>query len=163
MKKLFIIRHAKSDWENTQEDDFDRPLNEKGLKDAPLMAKYLKSKNPKIDMFLTSPALRARTTAEIFAEVLDFKKSLTPNQYIYEPFVNAIVETITYIHDSNDTVALFGHNPGVSVLGYTLAGTKEEMKACSIIEIEFDCNSWLDISKENSTFISYVRPKDLIK
>ena len=162
MKKLFIIRHAKSDWENIQLDDFDRPLNEKGLKDAHLMANFLKYKNQKIDMFLTSPALRARKTAEIFANVLDFKKSLTPNQYIYEPFVNAIVETITYIHDSNDTVALFGHNPGVSVLAYTLCGIKEQMKTCSIIEIEFDCNSWLDISKENSTFISYKKPKDLI-
>lgn len=161
MKKLFIIRHAKSDWENTQLDDYDRPLNEKGLEDANSMANYLKNKNIEIDLFLTSPAIRARSTAQIFAQTLDFKKSITPNQYIYEPYVNAIVETISYIYDSNNTVALFGHNPGVSALAYTLCGSKEKMKTCSIIEIEFNCSSWLDISRENANFISYTKPKDI--
>jgi phosphohistidine phosphatase len=162
MKKLFIIRHAKSSWEDVNLDDFDRPLNEKGLNDAAIMAKFLKEKSISFDSILTSPASRAINTAEIFAKELNFSKNLTPNQYIYEPFVNAIVETLSYTYDDNNTVALFGHNPGVSTLAYTLCNAKIQMKTCSIIEIEFSCDSWLDISKNNAKFISYTKPKDLI-
>ena len=99
MKKLFIIRHAKSDWGDEHLDDFDRPLNEKGIKDCALVGKYLKEKKEKIDIILSSPALRAHTTAKLLAKELDFNKNISQNQYIYEPFVAAIQELISYIHD----------------------------------------------------------------
>ena len=161
MKKLFIIRHAKSDWGDENLDDFDRPLNEKGIKDCALVGKYLKQKNKKIDIILSSPALRAHTTAKLLAKELDFNKNIMQNQYIYEPFVAAIQELISYIHDYNDTAILVGHNPGVSTLAYMLCDSREELKTASIVEISFSCDSWMDVNKNNATFISYTKPKDL--
>ena len=161
MKKLFIIRHAKSDWGDENLDDFDRPLNEKGIKDCALIGKYLKQKNEKIDIILSSPALRAHTTAKLLAKELDFNKNIMQNQYIYEPFVAAIQELISYIHDDNDTAILVGHNPGVSTLAYMLCDSREELKTASIVEISFSCDSWMDVNKNNATFISYTKPKDL--
>lgn len=161
MKKLFIIRHAKSDWGDENLDDFDRPLNEKGIKDCALIGKYLKQKNEKIDIILSSPALRAHTTAKLLAKELDFNKNIMQNQYIYEPFVAAIQELISYIHDDNDTAILVGHNPGVSTLAYMLCDSREELKTASIVEISFSCDSWMDVNKNNATFISYTKTKDL--
>ena len=161
MKKLFILRHAKSDWGDENLDDFDRPLNEKGIKDCALVGKYLKQKNKKIDIILSSPALRAHTTAKLLAKELDFNKNIMQNQYIYEPFVAAIQELISYIHDDNDTAILVGHNPGVSTLAYMLCDSREELKTASIVEISFSCDSWMDVNKNNATFISYTKPKDL--
>ena len=161
MKKLFIIRHAKSDWGDENLDDFDRPLNEKGIKDCALVGKYLKEKKEKIDIILSSPALRAHTTAKLIAKELDFNKNITQNQYIYEPFVAAIQELISYVHDDNNTAILVGHNPGVSTLAYMLCGSKEELKTASIVEISFSCDSWMDVNKNNATFISYTKAKKL--
>ncbi len=159
MKKLYIIRHAKSDWDNANFDDYDRPLSKRGEKNAPFMAKLLKNKEVEPDLIISSPALRAISTAKIFKKELNYKKEITANQYIYEAYINTLQEIIEYVHDSNDIVLLVGHNPGVSALAYTLCGLKESIPTCAIVEIEFNCNSWMDVCKENSTLISYEYPK----
>ena len=74
MKQLILIRHAKSDWDDPSLDDFDRPLNGRGKRDAPLMAERLRDKDIKIDQFIASPAKRARKTAAIFTEAYKKKK-----------------------------------------------------------------------------------------
>ena len=74
MKTLILVRHAKSDWGNPSLSDFDRPLNERGKRDAPVMAKRLLDKKIKIDQIIASPAKRAARTAKYFAEVFDYKK-----------------------------------------------------------------------------------------
>ena len=159
MKKLFIIRHAKSDWNDTSLDDFDRPINKRGEKNAPFMGQLIAKKNIKPDLIISSPALRAITTAKLIAKEVNYEKTITPNQYIYEAYVTSLQEIVQYIHDSNETVFLVGHNPGVSALAYMLCDLKENLPTCSIVEIEFDCNSWMDACKENSKLISYEYPK----
>lgn len=161
MKKLVIIRHAKSDWEDTNLDDYDRPLNQRGLNDAPFMGKFLHKKGLKPDIIMSSPALRAITTAELISKEVKYEKVIYPNQYIYEAYVNALQEIVSFIHDDNDTVFLVGHNPGVSALAYMLSDLKESVPTCSVVEIDFDSDSWMDVSKENSTLISYESPKTL--
>ena len=74
MKQLLLIRHAKSDWNDASLSDFDRPLNNRGKTDAPVMAKRLLDKKVKIDLFISSPAKRAKKTASIFAKEYDIKK-----------------------------------------------------------------------------------------
>ena len=159
MKKLYIIRHAKSDWDDPALDDYDRPLNKRGVKNAPFMGELLARKNIKPDLIISSPALRAITTAQYIAKEVNYTKAIAPNQYIYEAFVNTLEEIVQYIHDSNDTVFLVGHNPGVSALAYVLCGLKEQLPTSAIVEIEFNCDNWMDISKENSKFISLEYPK----
>jgi len=161
MKKLYIIRHAKSDWNDKSLDDYDRPLNARGLKDAPLMGKFLKSKNIKPDLIVSSPALRAITTAQLIAKEVAYEKAITPNQYIYEAYVTALQEIVEYLHDSNQSVFLVGHNPGVSALAYMLCDSKESFPTCAILEIEFTCDSWLDANKNNAKINAYDFPKNL--
>ena len=160
MKKLIIIRHAKSDWEDTSLDDFDRPLNKRGIKDAPLMGKILKGKGLYPDAIISSPALRAKTTAELIAKEIHYTKNITPNQYIYEAYVNMLLEIVNSLYDTDETVFLVGHNPGVSALAYMLCDLKENIPTCATVEIDFDCDSWMDVSKENATLISYDFPKN---
>jgi len=161
MKKLYIIRHAKSDWNDDTLDDYDRPLNKRGQRDAPMMGQFLFSKNIKPDLIISSPALRAITTAQLIAKEIKYEKVIVPNQYIYDAYVTALQEVVEYIHDSNDTVFLVGHNPGVSSLAYMLCGSKENFSTCAVLEIEFDCDSWMDASKDNSTLVSYEYPKKI--
>jgi len=160
MKKLYIIRHAKSDWDDASLDDYDRPLNKRGERNAPFMGKVLSKKNIKPDLILSSPALRAITTAQLIAKEVNYEKAITPNQYIYEAYVTALQEIVQYIHDSHETVFLVGHNPGVSALAYMLCGLKESLPTCAVVEIQFDCHSWMDASRDNSTLVSYDFPKN---
>jgi len=161
MKKLVIIRHAKSDWEDSSLDDYDRPLNKRGLCDAPFMGKYLHDKGLKPDLIMSSPAVRAVNTAELIAKEINYDKIISPNQYIYEAFINTLQDIVSFIHDDNDTVFLVGHNPGVSALAYTLCDLKENLPTCAIVEIDFECDSWMEVSKGNSTLVSYDFPKKL--
>lgn len=159
MKRLFIIRHAKSSWDDPALDDFDRPLNKRGIKNAPFMGQLLKDKNIQPDIILASPAKRTMQTAEFIAKAIGFEKNITPNQYIYEAYVSNLQEVISYIYDNNDTAFLVGHNPGVSALAYTYCGLKENLPTCAIVEIEFDCDSWMDVGNHNAKLISYEYPK----
>jgi phosphohistidine phosphatase len=161
MKKLVIIRHAKSDQDDSSMDDFDRPLNSRGLNDAILMGKFLKEKTILPNFIISSPAKRAITTAEIIGKEVKYEKIITPNQYIYEAYVNTLQEIVGYIDDSNDVVFLVGHNPGVSALSYMLSNIKESIPTCGTVEIDFNCDSWMDVSKSNSTLISYDFPEKI--
>ncbi len=159
MKKLYIMRHAKSQLHDETLDDFDRDLNTRGLKNAAFMAKLLKKKENKIDLIISSPAKRAINTASIVAKELNYEKIIQENQYIYEAYVNTLEEIVSYIHDTNDIVLLVGHNPGISGLAYMLSSSKETFVTSAFIEIEFSCDSWMDVSKQNSKVLSYEFPK----
>jgi len=115
MKTLFLIRHAKSSWDNIALPDIDRPLNERGKYDAPLMAKKLEDKKIEIDAFVSSPAKRAKKTAEIFMDVLGAKeKKLVLVRSLYEATSENYFDIIENLQDKYDTVALFAHNPGIT-------------------------------------------------
>src|ERR1700722_13745209 len=111
MKSLLIIRHAKSSWDQSILNDFERPLNERGKRDAPEMAKRLVSKNINIDLFIASPAKRAKKTAELF--IREFSRNeneilLIPG--LYHAPVQTFVEVISGVEDSYSSIAVFSHN-----------------------------------------------------
>lgn len=159
MKKLFIVRHTQKEELNVT-DDYDRELSPKGIEDAILIANKLLSSNEKIDLIVSSPANRTKKTAEIFADILNYKKSIMYNEVLYMAFVNELLETISYTFDTVDTMVLIGHNPSLTALAVTLVGFKEKFQMGGIMEIEFDCDSWIDISKENAKLISYEYPEN---
>ncbi len=159
MKKLYILRHAQKS-EEEYADDYDRPLTQKGLNDAKNMAQLLLEKGVHLDCILASPSKRTRQTSEIFAEGLSYHKNIIYNQTLYMGYVNEVKEIVSYTYDEVDTLLLVGHNPSLTALCITLNDEfKEKMKMGSIVEMEFDCDSWLDISKSNSRFISYNYPQ----
>ena len=160
MKKLFLIRHAKSDWSNPLLDDFDRGLNNRGLKDAPFMAKLLKDKNITPDLIISSPALRTKLTLEFLLKKLDYENEIIYDKSIYEaPYLN-LKKVINKVDKQFDILFLVGHNPGLCDLANFLCKESfENIPTCGIVEIDFQTNSWNDISKENSKLISFEYPK----
>ncbi|MDD3060774.1 MAG: histidine phosphatase family protein [Sulfurimonas sp.] len=159
MKKLYIIRHAKSSWTDMTLNDFERPLNKRGEEGAPFMAKELKSKNIMPDMILSSPALRAKTTAETITGTIGFFKEIVFKENIYEASAETLHEILKSVDDENATLFLVGHNPGLNALAERYVGFHENIPTTGIVEIEFDCSKWSEISPKNAKLISFDYPK----
>ena len=154
MKKLYIVRHTQKEEEFTK-DDYDRDLSPEGLEKAKLIAENFAKKNIPIDLIVASPAIRTKKTAEIFADALDYKKSIMYNEVLYMAFVNELFETISYTFDTVDSMLLVGHNPSLTAFAITLVGFKEKFEMGAIMEINFNCDSWINISKDNAQLVSY--------
>ena len=121
MKTLIIIRHAKSSWANIGEKDFDRPLNERGKKDAPEMAEKLLVSNIKIDAFVSSPAKRARKTCKAFMEVYDVEKNdIILLDELYNAPATTFYNVTTQLNNNFNSVAFFAHNQGISEFANSL-------------------------------------------
>ncbi|MGJ0290635.1 histidine phosphatase family protein [Aliarcobacter cryaerophilus] len=159
MKKLFIVRHTTKQREAQNEYDYDTELTNEGIEKATQMAQKLALENHQIDLIVASPAVRTRHTAEIFASELGYNKTIMLNEVLYMAFVNELIETITYTYDTVDTMLIVGHNPSLTALAVTLLGFKEKFEEGAVMQIEFDCNSWIDIDKNNAKLISYTIPK----
>lgn len=159
MKKLYIIRHAKSSWEDTALDDFERPLNKRGKADAPFMGSKLHEKKVMPDIILSSPAARAKTTAEIIAHKVKYSKEIVFNEDIYEATESTLHKIVTKIADKNSTLFLLGHNPSLNELAEYYIHFNENIPTCGVVEIEFDCDSWSEISAKNAKLLSFDFPK----
>lgn len=159
MKKLFIIRHAKSSWKDYSLDDFDRPLNKRGFLNAPLMGKYLKDKNIVPDIILSSPALRAKTTAEIIANKVKYKKQIVYEESIYEADINTLHNIITSLKNKYNIAFIIGHNPGLNLLVDNYVGFDENIPTCGVVELEIKSDSWENINSKNIKLLSFNYPK----
>ncbi|GGD42507.1 phosphoglycerate mutase [Malaciobacter pacificus] len=155
MKKLYIVRHTQKEDINSNTDDYDRELSKEGIESANAIAQLIANKNEKIDLIVASPAIRTRTTAEIIAKEINYRKAVMYNEVLYMAFVNELLETITYTFDTVNTMVLVGHNPSLTALAVTLVGFKEKFEMGAIMEIVFDCDTWIEVSKENAKLISY--------
>lgn len=159
MKKLYLVRHAKSDWSNPSLDDFDRPLNQRGKKNAPFMGKILKKKKIKPDLIISSPAYRARETARKIAKKIRYLDEIMYNEHLYEASLKEILEIVTFIEDEYDEVFIVGHNPSLNMLAFYLIDFNENIPTTGILEIEFNSQTWREISKKNAKFVSFEYPK----
>ncbi|MDX4071422.1 histidine phosphatase family protein [Aliarcobacter skirrowii] len=160
MRELILIRHAKSDWSNPFLDDFERPLNKRGEKNAPFMAKILKKEIQKPDLIISSPSFRTKLTLEYFLKEFEYKGEVIFEKSIYEaPFEN-LLKVIKNIDDKYKTIFLIGHNPGLNDLANFLLGSFEDnIPTSGVLKIDFDTNSWKNISKDNSKLIFFKYPK----
>lgn len=161
MKQLIIVRHAKSDWGDFNLKDFDRPLNHRGHKNAPEMAERLVSKGIKPYAIVSSPALRAITTAKYFASGWSLNADqLTTNASIYEANTKTLLNVINGLDDQFNTIALFGHNPGLTdLLNYLTDEYIANMPTCSVAIIEFPFDEWKLISGDTGKLILFDFPK----
>jgi phosphohistidine phosphatase len=162
MKSVLLIRHAKSSWDSANITDFERPLNERGKRDAPEMANRLKKRNIKIDAFISSPAKRARKTAELFMKELKERKTdiiLIDELYHADPdvFRSVILKT----DDKFDCIAIFSHNPGITDFVNTLTSEvrTDNMPTCAVFAIRTPITSWKDFKEGNSGFWFFDYPK----
>jgi phosphohistidine phosphatase len=164
MKTVYIIRHAKSTWANIGQRDFDRPLNERGHKDAPAMAERLLNKKIEIDSFISSPAKRARQTCEHFYAVLG--KGKDPILFIDELY-HAPCETfytvIGEMEDKYERIAIFSHNPGITEFVNSLTNSVrlDNMPTCGIFCITVNSNTWSSFKQSEKKFEFFDYPKAL--
>lgn len=159
MKTLYIIRHAKSSWSDFSLDDFDRPLNKRGKSNAPMMGERLHSKNIIPDLILSSPAKRAKNTAKIIAKEVGYKKDTVFHESMYEATAKTIDTILKKTDDNNKVLFLFGHNPDLSILAEVYVKFEQNIPTCGIVEIEFNCDKWVDISSSNAKLLSFDYPK----
>jgi len=162
MKTLILIRHAKSSWDHPGLSDFDRPLNERGTKDAPDMAKRLKEKGISLDHLVSSPAKRARKTANYFAEEFGFgKDDIKLVEDLYMATESAFLNAVTNINDKYKTVALFSHNPGITEFASSLTNVRiDDMPTCAMFALQIDTDSWKDFEKAEKKFLFFDYPKN---
>jgi len=164
MKKLFLVRHAKSSWDNVEMDDFDRPLNDRGEKDAPHMAKLLKHRDVAPSRLITSPAKRAFSTCGAFAKVLGFeKKKIITERKLYHAGPDTILKVLESLSEhkgKEDVVLLFGHNPGVTEFANELLNVSiDNIPTCGVIEATLDIDAWRNISFGCGKMDSFDYPK----
>jgi phosphohistidine phosphatase len=162
MKTLILVRHAKSSWEQAGISDFDRPLNERGKKDAPEMAKRLKEKGIELDHIVSSPAKRANKTAKYFAEEFNIKKDdIKLVDELYGATSPAFAHAVSNIEDKFDTVAVFSHNPGITEFASSLTNVRvDDMPTCAVFALQVDVDSWKDFTGADKKFLFFDYPKN---
>jgi len=163
MKTLLLVRHAKSSWDNLQLSDFERPLNDRGKKDAPVMAERVKDRKIKIDRFISSPAKRAKKTAAIFmAEYGMQEKDLVLLPSLYEAGIKNFYDAVESINDKDDGIALFSHNPGITDFVNNLTEKKvDNMPTCGVFAIKIKTKNWKDFKKADKEFFFFDYPKNV--
>ena len=167
MKSLTLIRHAKSD-QHTGVTDIERPLNARGLKDAPRIGQFLQQAGLQWDWVFISPAQRAQTTAKlILAETgqPDDQQSVEAALYTFD--ADDLYRFIEGIDDRFSHVALVGHNPAITLLSNALLrssidhNSPEHVPTCGVVELQFDSEQWVDIAHNSGQLLRYTTPKQL--
>lgn len=161
MKTLYLLRHAKSSWQNPDRSDFDRPLLEKGLKRSKLIIDYLKKRDVSIDLIVSSPALRAQATAEIFARALNYPlESIRKDRKIYFGNADSFYEQFFDVPKHVNTMMLVGHNPSITSFANQFLEKKiDYLPTSGIVSISFKTDQWgkASVAKRKTNFVVYPR------
>ena len=148
MKTLFLVRHAKSSRDDPSLPDRERPLDDRGERDAPKMGKRLAKRDVKLDLIVSSPALRALTTAHLIADEMGYKrKDIVVDDRLYASSLDDLLAVIRALDNKLDRVMLFGHNPEFSDLAHRLSSEIVDMPTSAVAEYNFDTKSWTDIGE----------------
>ena len=160
MKKLILVRHAKSSWENNLS-DHDRPLNDRGIADAILVSNHIKESDFSADLVLSSDAVRAKTTAKIFVENLQIEASIFHLENdLYDFSGSQLLHLIKNCDNSINTLMIFGHNHAVTAFVNTFGDIPiDNVPTCGVVSIVFDIDNWENIAKGET--VSTLFPRDL--
>ena len=160
MNKLILLRHAQSDW-HTGKSDFDRPLNERGKKAAPLIGQRLADRADPPEQIISSPAKRARQTAKRIASEIGYpSEQIEYREEIYEASRQTLIDLLHEQSDSCDSLMLIGHNPGFSELGEWLTATAPDwLPTCGLLELELPITRWSAATENCAALLRYDYPK----
>jgi phosphohistidine phosphatase len=161
MRRLTLVRHAKSSWDYAELSDFERPLNARGRRDAPVMARHLAEEMQPPLKLVSSPALRAITTAHIFAEAFGLAHTaIRIEPAVYEASHATLLTLVQAQDDADAQVLLFGHNPGLSELALLLARCSfADLPTCAVATIRFDVERWSEVRRGGGILERYDFPK----
>jgi phosphohistidine phosphatase len=158
MKKLLLIRHAKAE-KDTSVKDIARPLKYIGMQDAAFMADRLKEQSIIPQILITSPALRTKTTADIFADHLLLPEPF-PNKAIYEASQQTWLQVINQLPGEYEFIGMVGHNPGISQILQYLTGEARDVHTSTVAVIDFETDDWRSVSKGSGKLEYYSSPKE---
>ncbi|MEM9823622.1 MAG: histidine phosphatase family protein [Bacteroidota bacterium] len=161
MKTVFFIRHAKSSWADSSLRDIERPLNKRGLRDAPFMAQMLRSRGIIVDQILSSPANRAYTTATYFADAMQIDKaSIVVRHDIYEAYPQSILNILHTLPAHLQKVLIFGHNPTFTSLANMFSDDYlPNVPTCGIVKVEMEEKEWPLFNPDTARMTAFYYPK----
>jgi phosphohistidine phosphatase len=163
MKRLTLVRHAKSDWSLPGQNDWDRPLNRRGQRDAPEMARRLRSRRLKPDLVLSSPAVRALTTATVMARELKVPATqVLQDERLYLASPADLLAVIRELGGEAKHVMVFGHNPGLTECANQLsAGDRiDNVPTCGVFTAQFDITAWSELDWQGGRDAEFDYPKN---
>ena len=160
MKTLFILRHAKSSWSERDLADFERPLNERGMKAASFMGELMAQNEFQPSVILSSPAVRAKQTALLVKEFGKLDAGIRFEHGIYEASPQSLLQVLSEIDDSYDSAMLVGHNPGIEGFIRYLTGNPEPMPTAALAVIDLDIDNWNAANDGCGELTNVYRPKN---
>jgi phosphohistidine phosphatase len=164
MKTLLLLRHAKSSWDSPASRDYDRPLAPRGERDAPRVGKALRDAAIDLDLVVSSPAVRARQTAELVLKAARYDGALNVDEQIYEASVSELMDVVRNLPNAAETVMLVGHNPGFEMLLGALCGTaaapaRVRVPTAMLAGVELSTDRWKEVSAGSGSLIWMVVPR----
>ena len=160
MKRLLLMRHAKSSWDDQDLADFDRPLNDRGLAAAPFMGELIAGRGLAPDEIVSSPAKRAVHTATLFKDSGGFEALIRLEERIYEAGPQTLKQVAAEFRDEFDVVMMVGHNPGFEGFVSYLTGKHESMPTAAVAVIDLNIDNWSDVKNAEGDLIEVIRPKE---
>ena len=163
MKTLFVVRHAKSSWGDPGLDDFERPLNERGERDAPRMGRALAARGVLPDGLIASPARRAWSTAEILAREMGYAiQAIVAEPKLYGASVADVLQVIRTLDHAWQSAMILGHNPTFTTLVNTIANAHiDNVPTCGVAEIQMSSETWADFGKVQGELKTFEFPRNL--
>jgi len=163
MKTLFVLRHAKSSWDDSSLADYDRPLNDRGKTAAPFMGRIMAERDLVPAVIFSSPAVRARETASLVKKAGKLDAELRFEERIYEASPQTLKQVVAGIDDEFRSAMIVGHNPGMEGFIRLLTGKLESMPTAALAVIDLDIARWDDVGSERGMLRQIIRPKDEAK
>jgi len=161
MKKLLLLRHAKSSWDDTGLADFERPLNDRGRRAAPLVGRFMRERELRPDLVLCSPAERTRQTVALVLEAAGLSAPVRFDERIYDATVGRLVEVVSQAGEGAGEILLVGHNPGMEELLELLTGETRRMPTAALARIHLDTDDWAELGAHTGRLEWHVKPKEL--
>jgi phosphohistidine phosphatase len=153
MKRLLILRHAKSSWADASLDDRQRPLNERGRRDAPRAGEWLRERSLVPDVIVTSDAVRARTTAQAVAKAAGYSREIVVEPSLYNAKPEDVFDVLNKVRDKLRTVLIVGHNPGLEDLVRQLTGESHRLATAALVALDVPIDRWRELDGTIATSI----------
>jgi phosphohistidine phosphatase len=161
MLTLYLLRHAKSSWDDASLRDFERPLTNRGREACALIGEFIEEKGIEFDLVLVSTAVRTRETIELIKERAKLRSEVRYDERIYEATVSQLLEVISQVDNDRENVLLVGHNPGIEELLTLLTGEHLRVTTANFAKIKIQATKWSDSLANTGTLDWIIRPKEI--
>jgi len=164
MKTLTLVRHAKSSWKDGSLSDRERPLNKRGKRDAPVMGKRIVEAGIRPSLIISSPAVRAWTTAKIFAKALTYPvEFLQREDGLYLASLDNLLDAIATQDAGFNNLMLIAHNPGLTDLAnYLVPGLTSNVPTTGVVSVQLECDDWMLYDRPKTELVIYDYPKKIL-